>query len=62
MNFRNNLGIDEIMLRYAIMLILGIAAGVLQQFWLIAPIMLVFLTAILGWCPLKQFFNRHSPA
>lgn len=58
MEFKNNLAFDEIMLRYAIMLVLGITAGVLQQFWMIIPTMFVFLEAIMGWCPIKQMFTR----
>lgn len=58
MEFKNNLAFDEIILRYAIMLVLGITAGVLQQFWMIIPTMFVFLEAIMGWCPIKQMFTR----
>ncbi|MFN3939059.1 MAG: hypothetical protein ACK4IY_00640 [Chitinophagales bacterium] len=57
MEFRNNLTFDEILLRYAIMLLLGITAGVLHQFWMIIPTMFVFLEAIMGWCPIKQMLK-----
>lgn len=60
MEFKNNLKFDEIMLRYAIMMIMGIIAGVTHQFWMIIPTMFVFLEAILGWCPIKQMFTKAS--
>ena len=58
MNFKNNLKVDEIMLRYAIMIALGITAGVTHQFWMIIPTMFVFLEAVLGWCPIKQMLTK----
>lgn len=60
MDFNPNLSINEILLRYALLIGVGIIAGVLHAYWL-APVAIgVFLTAILGWCPLKSYLNRNK--
>ncbi|MBC8047226.1 MAG: hypothetical protein H7Y00_10550 [Fimbriimonadaceae bacterium] len=58
MNFKNNLDFAEVILRYAILMAIGITAGILHQYWMVIPMMLVFLTAILGWCPVKMVFTN----
>ncbi|MFN0274551.1 MAG: hypothetical protein ACKVPJ_02300 [Chitinophagales bacterium] len=55
MNFNPNLGFDEIMYRYAIMIAVGITIGVLQIYWAIPIMMIIFLTGMLGYCPIKEF-------
>ncbi len=61
MKFENNLKFDEIILRYAIMLILGIIAGATSQFWILLLAMYLFLEAILGWSPIKQkLAKKHT--
>jgi len=60
MDFVNNLNFSEIMLRYAIMIVLGIIAGVTHQFWMIIPTMMVFLMAVLGYCPVKAAFQKRA--
>ena len=55
MNFNPNLKMDEIMLRYVLLILVGIAGGVLQNWWFVIPVMAIFLTAILGWCPIKAY-------
>ena len=62
MDFVNNLSFDEIMLRYAVMIVLGIVAGVTMQYWMIIPTMAVFLMAVLGYCPVKASFTRRKAA
>jgi K+-transporting ATPase A subunit len=62
MDFVNNLNFAEIMLRYAVMIAIGIVAGVTQQWWMIVPAMMVFLMAVLGYCPIKEAFTRNKTA
>lgn len=63
MNLNPNLSFNEIIIRYAILIGIGILAGVFQSFILIVPAMIVFLTAILGWCPIKAFMSgSRTPA
>ncbi|HPE97360.1 MAG: DUF2892 domain-containing protein [Chitinophagales bacterium] len=60
MNFVSNLNFAEIMVRYTIMMILGIIAGVTHQYWMIIVVMAVFMEAIMGFCPVKALFKRNS--
>lgn len=53
MNLNSNLNFTEVIIRYALLMAIIIIAGALHQYWLIIPAMLVFLTAVLGWCPVK---------
>jgi hypothetical protein len=63
MNLNPNLNFNEIIIRYAILIGIGIIAGVSQNFFFIVPAMIVFLTAVLGWCPIKAFMSsHHTPA
>jgi len=57
MNFNPNLKIDEIIVRYALLLVVGIVAGVLHAYWMIPVVMGIFLTAVLGWCPVKAMMK-----
>ena len=60
MDFNPNLSISEILIRYALLIGVGIVAGALHAYWL-APVAIgVFLTAILGWCPLKAFMGKNK--
>ncbi|HET8962383.1 MAG TPA: hypothetical protein VFM99_00680 [Chitinophagales bacterium] len=58
MKFESNLKFDEIILRYGIIIILGIATGVTQILWIIIPMMYLFMESILGYSPIKQRFTR----
>ena len=60
MNFVSNLDFAEIMVRYTIMIILGIIAGVTHQYWMIVIVMAVFMEAIMGFCPIKAMFTRNK--
>ena len=60
MNFNPNLSFNEIIIRYALLIGIGILAGVFQNFFLIIPAMGVFLTAILGWCPVKAMMSGNK--
>jgi len=57
MDFNPNLKIDEIILRYAMLIGVGILAGVFHAYWLIPVAMALFLTAVLGWCPVKAMIK-----
>lgn len=57
MDFKTNLKFDEIIYRYAAMMLLGITGGMLHNYWFVIPVMIIFLTAILGWCPIKAYFT-----
>ena len=59
MDFTNNLNFAQIMLRYIIMMAIGITAGVTHQYWLIVPVMAVFLMAVLGYCPIKEYLDNR---
>jgi hypothetical protein len=50
--FQHNIGFTDIVIRYIIMMVVLILAGVLQSFGLMFLGVGVFLTAILGWCPI----------
>lgn len=58
MKFENNLKFDEIILRYGIIIILGIATGVTHQLWIMIPMMYLFMESILGYSPIKQRFTK----
>ncbi len=58
MKFENNLKFDEIIMRYGIMIVLGIIAGATRQFWIMIPMMYIFMESILGWSPIKQRFTK----
>ena len=60
MNFNPNLSFNEIIIRYALLIGIGILAGVFQNFFLIIPAIGVFLTAILGWCPVKAMMSGNK--
>ena len=62
MNLNPNLNFNEIIIRYAVLIVIGIMAGVFQNFFLIVPAMAVFLTAVLGWCPIKAFMSGNRSA
>lgn len=55
--FKNNLGFADIGTRYGIMMIVMILAGVFQSMWLVVLGVLVFLTAITGWCPIYNMIG-----
>lgn len=60
MDFNPNLKMDEIIVRYALLLIVGIIIGVLQLYFLIPVVMAIFLTAVLGWCPIKAMIKGKN--
>ncbi len=62
MDFNSNLSFNEIIVRYALLIAIGILAGVTQSFILIVPAMAVFLTAILAWCPIKAMMTGRRTA
>lgn len=49
-----NLNLKEVMVRYAIMMLIIIIGGLMGNIWIMLLGMPVFLTAILGWCPIYQ--------
>lgn len=55
--FKNNLGFVDIGIRYGIMMIIMILAGVFQSMWLVVLGVLVFMTAITGWCPIYNMIG-----
>lgn len=57
MDFNPNLQINEIIIRYALLIGVGIVLGVLHAYWLIPLAMAIFLTAVLGWCPVKAMMK-----
>lgn len=62
MDFNPNLNFNEIIIRYALLIGIGILAGLTQNFFFIIPAMGVFLTAILAWCPVKAMMNGKNTA
>lgn len=60
MDLNPNLKMDEIIVRYALLLIVGIVIGVLQVYWLVPLVMGIFLTAVLGWCPVKAMMRGNN--
>jgi len=60
MNFKSNLDFTEVFMRYMLLMLVVIIAGVTLQYWLVIPAMIIFLTAILGWCPIKQWITNSK--
>lgn len=60
MNLSPNLKFSEIVARYALLIALGIIGGMLHNYWFIYPAMAVFLTAILGWSPEKEWMKNRK--
>jgi hypothetical protein len=60
MNFTPNLNFAEIFLRYAMMMAVGILIGVLRVYWAIPFMMIIFLSAMMGYCPVKQAFKSKK--
>ncbi len=62
--FTHNMGFYDIIVRYTIMMLLGIIGGLTGQLWLMALAIPVFLIAILGWCPMYAVLgiNTCAPA
>jgi hypothetical protein len=58
--FDYNMGFNDIIIRYAIMLLLGIVGGLTQQLWLMMLVVPVFLFAITGWCPIHAILGRNT--
>lgn len=54
MNFNPNLSFAEIFYRYSIMMAVGIAIGILRIYWAVPFMMLIFMTALMGYCPVKE--------
>ena len=57
MDFNPNLKFDEIIVRYALLIGVGIVLGLMHAYWLTPLAMGIFLTAILGWCPVKAMMK-----
>lgn len=55
--FKNNLSFVDIGVRYTVMMAIMILAGVFQSMWLVVLGVVVFLTAITGWCPLYNMIG-----
>lgn len=58
--FTYNLSFIDIGVRYAIMMVLMILAGVTTNLLFVYLGVLVFLTAILGWCPLYSMIGFRT--
>lgn len=53
----HNVGFTDMVLRYFIMMIVMILAGVFQSVVLVILGVLIFMTAISAWCPLYQLLR-----
>ncbi len=60
MDFNPNLKFDEIIVRYALLIAVGIIGGMLHNYYFVFPAMAIFLTAILGWCPIKAMMTKQK--
>jgi len=60
--FGPNLSITEIFVRHYILMIVGIAVGVLKMPALILLGLPFFMTAMTGWCPIYELLgiNNHN--
>jgi hypothetical protein len=58
--FTYNMGFYDIIIRYTIMMLLGIVGGLTGQLWLMVLAIPVFLIAIMGWCPLHAILGRNT--
>jgi hypothetical protein len=54
MNFHVNLNFGDIAIRYLLLMIVVIVGGVIQSLPVMALGVVIFLSAILGWCPVYQ--------
>ena len=60
MDFNPNLKFDEIIVRYALLIVVGIGIGIAHAYVLIPVAMAIFLTAVLGWCPVKAIMKGNK--
>lgn len=60
MDLNSNLNFSEVIVRYAILMAIGITAGATQQFWLVIPAMLFLLSGVLGWDPVKAYKQKRK--
>jgi hypothetical protein len=62
MKFHVNMNFKDIAARYGMVMLVGIVGGVLQSIPIMALAIPLFLTAILGWCPIYQALGiDHNP-
>ena len=59
--FEPNLSFYEIGGRYFMLMLLGILVGATQLVFLVPLLIIIFITAISGWCPIYQAMGiNHS--
>lgn len=52
-----NLNFYDITLRYALVFLLGIVFGITQMWFFLGLAVILFITAVTGWCPLFDLFG-----
>ena len=60
MKIEHNLTFVEIVIRYILMMLVMIAAGIFQSIPLIILGVAIFMTAISAYCPIYQLFGRKG--
>lgn len=58
--FAYNMGFKDIIIRYTLMMLIGIIGGLTHQLWLMILVIPVFLFAITGWCPINAALGRNT--
>ena len=58
--FDYNMGFNDIIIRYAAMMLLGIVGGLTHQLWLMMLVVPVFIFAVTGWCPIHAMLGRNT--
>ncbi len=58
--FDYNMGFNDIIIRYTIMMLIGIVGGLTQQLWIMILVIPVFIFAITGWCPVHAMLGRNT--
>lgn len=62
LSFHVNMNFADIGVRYGLIMVVGIVGGILQSVPIMALAIPLFLTAILGYCPLYTLLGiDHNP-
>jgi hypothetical protein len=58
--FDANMSFNDIIVRYTVMMVIGIVGGLTHQVWLMVLVVPVFVFAVTGWCPIHAILGRNT--
>ena len=56
----NNVGLLDTLVRYAVIIVLGVLFGITQYYFLVVLAIALFITAVSGQCPLYKMFGWNT--